>query len=77
MAPSVCVLGSINMDVVVRVDRFPGRGETVTGRACDLVPGGKGANQAVAVAKMGVPVDLVGALGRDEFGRLLRAYLEA
>jgi ribokinase len=68
-------LGSINMDVVVRVNRFPARGETVAGTACDLVPGGKGANTAVAVAKMGVPVDLVGALGNDEFGRLLRAYL--
>ena len=77
MASRVCVFGSINMDVVVRVGRFPGRGETVAGTACDLVPGGKGANQAVAVARMAVPVDLVGALGRDEFGRLLRAYLAA
>src|SRR5439155_20941582 len=63
MPSRVCVFGSINMDVVVRVGRFPGRGETVAGTACDLVPGGKGANQAVAVANMGVPVGLVGALG--------------
>jgi ribokinase len=75
MPPRVCVLGSINMDVVVRVGRFPEPGETVAGTACDLVPGGKGANQAVAVAKMGVPVDLVGALGLDEFGKILRDYL--
>src|SRR5437868_7260797 len=75
MASRVCVFGSINMDVVVRVGRFPDRGETVAGTACDLVPGGKGANTAVAVAKTGVPVDLVGALGRDEFGRLLRNHL--
>jgi ribokinase len=71
----VCVLGSINMDVVVRVARFPARGETVPGLSCDLSPGGKGANQAIAAANMGVPVDLIGALGTDEFGRLLGAYL--
>lgn len=75
MTSKVCVLGSINMDVVVRVDRFPTVGETITGLSCDLMPGGKGANQAVAVANMGVPVDLIGALGGDEFGKLLRSHL--
>ena len=75
MTSKVCVLGSINMDVVVHVERFPKTGETITGLACDLMPGGKGANQAIAVANMGVPVDLIGALGNDEIGRLLRSDL--
>lgn len=75
MTSKVCVLGSINMDVVVRVERFPQAGETITGLSCDIMPGGKGANQAVAVANMGVPVDLIGALGNDEFGKLLRDHL--
>lgn len=75
MTSRVCVLGSINMDLVARVDRFPTAGETITGLSCDLMPGGKGANQAIAVASMGVPVDLIGALGNDEFGKLLRSHL--
>ena len=75
MISRVCVLGSINMDVVVRVEKFPIVGETITGLSCDLMPGGKGANQAIAVANMDVPVDLIGALGGDEFGKLLRSHL--
>ncbi|MBT9140853.1 MAG: Ribokinase [Dehalococcoidia bacterium] len=73
MTSKACVLGSINMDVVVRVDRFPQAGETITGLTCDLMPGGKGANQAIT--NMGVPVDLIGALGNDEFGKMLRSHL--
>ncbi len=57
MNSRICVLGSINMDVIIRVDKFPQTGETVTGLSCELMPGGKGANQAIAVANMGVPVD--------------------
>lgn len=75
MNSRVCVLGSINMDVVVRVDRFPLLGETVPGFSYNLMPGGKGANQAVAIANMGVQVDLIGTLGTDEFGKLLLEYL--
>lgn len=77
MTSKVCVLGSINMDVVVRVDRFPQKGETISGLACDLIPGGKGANQAVAVANMSVPVDIIGVLGDDEFGKILLRYLNS
>ena len=75
MTSKVCVLGSINMDIVARVDRFPKAGETITAHTYDLMPGGKGANQAIAVANMGVPVDLIGALGNDEFGKILRDHL--
>jgi len=75
MISKVCVLGSINMDVVVRVDRFPQVGEAITGLTCELMPGGKGANQAIAVANMGVPTDLIGSLGNDEFGKILRGHL--
>lgn len=77
MTSKICVLGSINMDVAVRVDRFPQAGETITGLACEFMPGGKGANQAIAAANMGVTVDLIGSLGDDEFGKLLRNHLVA
>ncbi|GEM_PF-5022700 len=66
MTSKVCMLGSINTDVVVRVDRFPAVRETITGLSCDLIPGGKGANQAVAIANMGVPVDLIEALNLNK-----------
>ncbi|TAN58746.1 ribokinase [Patescibacteria group bacterium] len=77
MNSRICVLGSINMDMIIRVDKFPQTGETITGLSCELMPGGKGANQAIAVANMGVPVDLIGLLGNDEFGRILRDHLIA
>lgn len=67
------VIGSINMDMVVRTPRFPAAGETLIGRTFSTVPGGKGANQAVALAKLGVPVRMVGMVGDDGFGQ---QYLE-
>ena len=62
------VIGSINMDMVVRVDRFPKPGETRTGDRFSVVPGGKGANQAVALARLGVETRALEGLrtGRDE-----------
>jgi ribokinase len=71
----VIVAGGINMDVVAIADRHPVIGETVTGSSVLYFPGGKGANQAVAACKLGVPTTLLGRLGKDAFGRELKAFL--
>src|SRR6195256_3074487 len=73
----VFVAGSINMDVVATADRHPKIGETIAGRAVLYFPGGKGANQAVAAAKLGAATTLVGRVGTDAFGRDLRTFLAA
>ena len=75
-ARSVLVAGSINTDLVARVDRAPDAGETVTGSSFAIFGGGKGANQAIAAARSGVPTAMLGALGNDDFGRQRRADLE-
>jgi len=72
MACSVCVVGSIVMDLVVHAPSFVRPGETVMGDELELHPGGKGANQAVAASRMGAHVTLVGCLGRDDWGTNLR-----
>jgi ribokinase len=74
----IVVIGSINMDLVLRVPRMPLPGETLTGGAFRTIPGGKGANQAVACARLGRdPVAMVGCVGDDAFGTTLRAALAA
>jgi ribokinase len=73
----VFIAGSINMDVVATADRHPRIGETVAGKAVLYFPGGKGANQAVAAAKLGAPVTLIGRLGKDASGDQLKAFLVA
>src|SRR5215218_3282689 len=73
----VFVAGSINMDVVATADRHPLVGETVAGKAVLYFPGGKGANQAVAAAKLGASATLIGRLGTDTFGQQLRTFLGA
>ena len=72
----VLVVGSANMDLVVRCERFPAPGETVFGSAFAMLPGGKGANQAVCCAKLGRYVDFLGRMGRDVFGERLKASME-
>jgi ribokinase len=74
---AVCVLGSANMDLVVTVERAPGPGETVIGHEFAQIPGGKGANQALAAARAGGEVRMMGAIGNDAFGSRMRAALEA
>lgn len=73
--PRICVVGSINVDIVVRAERLPSPGETLTGSSCAIVLGGKGANQAVAAAKLGADVLLIGKVGNDSFGAFARGDL--
>ncbi|MHB1296576.1 MAG: PfkB family carbohydrate kinase [Anaerolineae bacterium] len=67
----IVVLGSLNMDLVVRTERMPRPGETVRGRDLAMVPGGKGANQAAAAARLGARVEMIGRVGSDAFGMSL------
>ncbi|HTO62173.1 MAG TPA: ribokinase [Bradyrhizobium sp.] len=73
----VVVAGSINMDVVALAERHPRVGETVAGTSVKYFPGGKGANQAVAAAKLSAPTLLIGRLGSDAFGAELKSFLTA
>src|SRR5271157_5274581 len=73
--PRVTVLGSLNMDISVTVPRLPEPGATVLGSAARFAPGGKGANQAVAAARLGADVRMAGCVGDDDFGRQLLAGL--
>ena len=75
--PQVTVLGSLNMDISVTVPRLPAPGATVLGSAACFTPGGKGANQAVAAARLGAGVRMAGCVGDDDFGRQLLAALRA
>ncbi|NUP50363.1 MAG: ribokinase [Catenulispora sp.] len=75
-APVVAVIGGLNMDLVVRVERLPAPGETVTGAEAVRGPGGKGGNQAVAAARLGARVRMIGMLGEDPFGEEMRRNLE-
>jgi ribokinase len=72
----IAVVGSINIDLVANTEQIPVEGETVLGRSFHIHPGGKGANQAVAIARLGYPVRLIGRLGDDAFGTQLRSHLE-
>lgn len=76
-ASRVLVIGSINMDLVVETSTFPRLGETLTGASFATHAGGKGANQAVAAARLGAVVTMLGRVGSDEFGAQLKARLAA
>jgi ribokinase len=73
--PNILVVGSINMDMVVRAPRMPAPGETILGSRFVTSPGGKGANQAVSAARLGAQVTMVGRVGEDDFGRTLLGNL--
>jgi ribokinase len=73
--PAIVVVGSLNADLVVHVPRFPVAGETISGEGFVLLPGGKGANQACAAGRLGGMVAMVGQVGRDDQGGMLRESL--
>lgn len=75
MTARIVIVGSLNMDLVIRAPRHPQPGETLTGSAFLTIPGGKGANQAVAAARLGAAVAMIGKVGQDAFGDALRANL--
>lgn len=77
MTSDIVVIGSLNLDIVARVDRFPGAGETVHSNSIERYPGGKGANQAVAAARLGSRVRMIGRVGRDDAGDVLKHALAA
>jgi len=77
MQKPIVVVGSINLDLVVGSNRIPQVGETITGNSFNTFFGGKGANQAVAAAKLGYPVSMIGSVGNDSFGRQLRDGLKS
>jgi len=76
MIPRITVIGSINMDLVTKTNRVPQRGETVLGESFYTIPGGKGANQAVAAARLGARVEFIGCVGDDAFGHELKENLQ-
>ena len=77
VAPRIVVVGSINLDLVARCERLPRPGETVTGATFSRIPGGKGANQAVACARLGADVTLLGSVGGDDVAEEALAGLRA
>ncbi|MDQ0653458.1 ribokinase [Pseudomonas cedrina] len=76
MPAKVVVVGSLNMDLVTRASRLPRAGETLIGQTFSTVPGGKGANQAVACARLGADVSMVGCVGTDAYGTQLLEALQ-
>jgi ribokinase len=71
LMPDILVIGSLNADLVVKSPRFPQPGETISGEDLQIIPGGKGANQAVAAARQGTSVTMIGRVGNDSFGPFL------
>lgn len=76
LQPKIVVIGSLNMDLIVKAVRAPGRGETVMGEEIHFIPGGKGANQAVGLARLGAETTMIGTVGSDSFGEELLKALQ-
>jgi len=74
---NILVVGSLNTDLVVRAPHFPQPGETISGEDLQVIPGGKGANQAVAAARLGANVSMLGRVGKDNFGDFLLENLKS
>jgi ribokinase len=77
VTPRIAVVGSVNLDLVTRTERLPRPGETVSGATFARVPGGKGANQALACARLGAEVTLIASVGRDAFAEEALSALRA
>jgi ribokinase len=73
----IVVFGSLNMDLLAKTSHWPVAGETITGEKFAMIPGGKGANQAIAVSRLGIPCHMVGRVGKDSFGDTLLHSLQA
>ncbi|RCW52251.1 ribokinase [Halanaerobium sp. ST460_2HS_T2] len=73
----ILIIGSMNMDLVVETERYPEEGETIIGGKFEQIPGGKGANQALAAAKLGDEIEFIGACGDDSFAPKLKSSLKA
>lgn len=71
----VCILGSMNMDLVLKIDNLPQVGETILSKSFKKIPGGKGANQAVAAKRSGAEVSMISKIGQDDNGKILRSEL--
>ena len=71
----VCILGSMNMDLVLKIDNLPQIGETILSKSFEKIPGGKGANQAVAAKRSGAEVSMISKIGQDDNGKILRSEL--
>lgn len=76
MNPKIVVIGSLNMDMVVQTPRLPVIGETILGQSVQFVPGGKGANQAIGLARLGAELAMIGSVGQDLFGGELLSSLQ-
>jgi ribokinase len=77
MGKNVLVVGSLNMDLVITVDKLPMVGETILGNDISYIPGGKGANQACAIGRLGGNVTMLGCVGKDNFGELQKKQLSS
>ena len=75
MIMNIVVIGSLNADLMVQVNQLPVPGETVTSNSYEILPGGKGMNQAVCAAKLDAQVTMLGCVGDDEYGRILMQQL--